>query len=67
MRRLILSLGLAVSLSALYASPALARRGHHHAGTSAGEGAQKAPLFPTSGTSRSRAGAIRTILRRARW
>ena len=45
MRRLLLSLALAVSLSPLYASPALARRGHHHHQPKAApEGAQKAPL-----------------------
>jgi hypothetical protein len=44
MRRLLLTFALAVSLSALYASPALARR-HHHAGKGAPEGAQKAPIF----------------------
>ena len=44
MRRLLLTFALAVSLSALYASPALARR-HHHAGKGAPEGAQKAPLY----------------------
>jgi hypothetical protein len=36
---------LAVSLSALYASPALARPGHHHKRKGAPEGAQKAPLY----------------------
>jgi hypothetical protein len=46
MRRLLLSLALALSLSALYASPALARRRHHH-GNTAPEGAQKAPIFST--------------------
>jgi hypothetical protein len=44
MRRLLLSFALAVSLSALGASSALAQR-HHHAGKGAAEGAQKAPLY----------------------
>ncbi len=45
MRRLLLSIALAVSMSALYASPALARRGRHHGSRGAPQGAQKAPLF----------------------
>jgi hypothetical protein len=45
MRRLLLTFGLAVSLSALYASPALARPGHHHKRKGAPEGAQKAPMY----------------------
>jgi hypothetical protein len=44
MRRFLLSLTLAVSLSALYASPALAKR-HGRTSKSAPEGAQKAPLY----------------------
>jgi hypothetical protein len=45
MRRLVLSIALAVSLSALYATPALARPGHHHKRKGAPEGAQKAPMY----------------------
>ena len=43
MRRIVLSIAFALSLSAFYASPALARR-HHHAGKGA-SGAQQASIF----------------------
>ena len=44
MRRLVLSIALAVSLSALYTSPAPAQR-HRHAGKGAAGGAHKTPII----------------------
>ena len=45
MRRLLISLVLAISALALGATPVVARHRHHHGGKGAPEGAQKVPLF----------------------